>query len=104
MNPTAQTQPSIALRLAGVVLYLGLIVFIMLWSMSLLLVPGPSFWWLEWPLPIALILLLISACWRKFRLFQSWRSVGIGVALFVPLLVWLAWDDATLNTPSRWRS
>jgi hypothetical protein len=67
--------------------------------MSLMLLPGPAGRWLEWPLLIALLGLPVSAVWRRIRLFQTWRSVAVCAALFAPVLVWLAWDDAKIVTP-----
>lgn len=101
MNPTPPTAPqsSLALLLARIVLYLGLLGFWFLWSASNVFLPGPATQWLEWPLSIALIGVIISIFWRKIRLFQSWRSAGMGAALFAILLVWLAWDDAAVTHP-----
>ena len=100
METTPTPKPSLALIPVRIVLYLGLIGFVVLWSLSLLLVPGAAAArWLEWPLTAALLGLIVSAGWRRFRLFQTWSSAGIGAALFVPLLTWLAWDDATITHP-----
>ena len=101
MNPTPSPAPktSLAVRLAQIALYLGFLGFLWLWSMSVVFLPGPATQWLEWSLILAFFGLIVSAFWRKVRMFETWRSVGIGAALFGFLLVWLAWDDAAFTHP-----
>ncbi|HKB58087.1 MAG TPA: hypothetical protein VKC51_10900 [Lacunisphaera sp.] len=97
MNPTPKT--SLAVRLAQIALYLGILGFLWLWSMSVVYLPGRATKWLEWPLILALLGTIVSIFWGKIRMFGTWRCAGIGAALFGSLLVWLAWDDAAFTHP-----
>jgi len=89
---------SLALRFTGLLLLVPLLLLWFFWAVSLIKLPGKYSWLADYS-AIALLVLLGLMIWRKWWPFRSWRNVGIGAALYVPLLVWLAWDDAAYDHP-----
>lgn len=92
-------KASLAVRFAGFVLFAGMLAFLGLCFLAIVLLPGTTPWWYEGLIVAAAVGLMVAVFWRKIRIFETWRGVVIGTALFAPVLVWLAWDDATLTHP-----
>lgn len=98
MNDAPPRAP-LALRLAGGVVLLGLTGLLILWNMAVLAFPSGPFTWLPGTLILLLLLLGVYAVWKKIRLFESAVSVGLGAAVLLCGVVYLAWDDPALTHP-----
>ena len=98
MNEAPPRAP-LALRLAGGVVLLGLIGLLMLWNMAVLVFPSGPLSWLPETLLVITLLFCVFAAWKKIRVLESAVPVGAGAAVLLAGVVYLAWDDATIEHP-----
>src|SRR5258708_32103549 len=99
MNPTPKT--SLAVRLAQIALYLGILGFLWLWSMSVVYLPGRATKWLERPVILALVGTIVSIFWGKIRMVGASRCGRLGARVFGSLLGWLSWDVSAVTHPAH---
>jgi len=98
MNNTPQRAP-LALRLAGGVVFLGLLGVVLLWNLAFVAFPSGPLAWLPPTVFLAMLLLLAVAAWKKVRLLETPASVGVGAAVLLAVVLYLAWDDPKVNHP-----
>lgn len=100
MNEAPPRAP-LALRLAGVVVLLGLLGLLILWNMAVLAFPSGPLNWLPGTLVVLFLLFAVYATWKKIRIMETGRSVGLGAAVLLAGVVYLAWDDPTVTHPMK---